>query len=297
MPTPGPDEIVVAVEASGVNRSDVLNALGEIPGAVDRVVPGRDFAGTVVAGPDELVGTEVWGTGGGDLGLTRDGTHAQYVRVPAAAAVPKPPVLGTMEAGAAGLAYLTAALGVAEAAPIGPGAVVLITGAAGGVGGAAAGLAKAHGATVIGAVRGADNAADARSQGVDEIVDVEKDPLPASGVDVLIDTVGPPLLHDALPALAPGGRVCLMTAPRGGALQLEVLDVYRRALRLTGLSSVRFDAVRAAELLRTVGPALEQGHLRPPRIARSCPLSEIRKAYTDVHAGTTRGRVVLLPKA
>ena len=70
-PQAGPEEAVVEVIAAAVNRSDLLNVIG-LPITTYPRVPGRDFCGTVVAGPPELVGTTCWGTGSGDLGFSRD---------------------------------------------------------------------------------------------------------------------------------------------------------------------------------------------------------------------------------
>src|SRR5215218_240173 len=80
-PEPGEDEALVEVHAAAVNRSDVLNARGSFPFNTLPRIPGRDFAGVVVEGPRELVGAEVWGTGGGELGFIRDGSHARYLAV------------------------------------------------------------------------------------------------------------------------------------------------------------------------------------------------------------------------
>src|SRR5918993_649811 len=84
-PDPGEGEVLVEVHAAAVNRSDVLNARGSFASTTLPRIPGRDFAGIVVEGPQELVGTEVWGTGGGELGFVRDGSHARYLAVPASA--------------------------------------------------------------------------------------------------------------------------------------------------------------------------------------------------------------------
>ena len=73
------------VAAAGVNPSDVKAALGLMPQAVWPRTPGRDFAGTVVDGPADWIGREVWGSGG-DLGITRDGSHAGWLLLPAVGA-------------------------------------------------------------------------------------------------------------------------------------------------------------------------------------------------------------------
>jgi NADPH:quinone reductase-like Zn-dependent oxidoreductase len=83
-PRPKPDEVLIAVRAAGVNPSQTT-----LPRT-----PGRDYAGVVVQGPPELLGKEVGGTGG-ELGFTRDGSHAQYVVAPRGAVREKPAVLST----------------------------------------------------------------------------------------------------------------------------------------------------------------------------------------------------------
>ncbi|MFF9126502.1 alcohol dehydrogenase catalytic domain-containing protein [Streptomyces sp. NPDC014889] len=85
-PVAGDGEAVIAVKAASVNLSDLKSVAGQVKRTSLPRVPGRDFAGVVVDGPQDRVGAEVWGTGG-DVGLTRDGSHAQMLAVPAAAAV------------------------------------------------------------------------------------------------------------------------------------------------------------------------------------------------------------------
>src|SRR5918912_97150 len=101
-PDPGEGEVLVEVHAAAVNRSDVLNARGSFPFTTLPRIPGRDFAGVVVEGPRELVGMEVWGTGGGELGFIRDGSHARYLAVPRNAVAPKSETLSLAEAAASG---------------------------------------------------------------------------------------------------------------------------------------------------------------------------------------------------
>ena len=89
LPEPGPEEALVAVRAAGINPVDVKVVAGALRQVQLPLTPGRDFAGVVVAGPEGLRGHEVWGSGAG-LGVTRDGTHAEYVIVPTAAIGPQP---------------------------------------------------------------------------------------------------------------------------------------------------------------------------------------------------------------
>src|SRR5438552_13457604 len=91
-------EIVVAIKSAGVNPSDVKAALGLMPHAVWPRTPGRDFAGRVVAGPAAWLGQEVWGTGG-ELGITRDGSHSRYLVLPLDALARKPASVSIAAAG------------------------------------------------------------------------------------------------------------------------------------------------------------------------------------------------------
>src|SRR5580692_6800602 len=91
-PSPGPGELLLRLTAASINASDVKNVQGLMHQTTLPHTPGRDFAGTVLAGQADLIGKEVWGTGG-DLGFTRDGSHADYLIIPAPAAVLLPPAL------------------------------------------------------------------------------------------------------------------------------------------------------------------------------------------------------------
>lgn len=96
-------------------------------------IPGRDFAGSVVEGPADLRGVQVWGTGG-DIGYTRDGSNAEFNVIPAAAVVPKPANLTYEEAACVGVNFVTAYEGVVTRAKVKEGETLLVTGARGGVG-------------------------------------------------------------------------------------------------------------------------------------------------------------------
>src|ERR1700686_41871 len=119
MPAParGQEEVLVAVRAAAVSPFDVKNVTGFIPLTRLPRVPGRDYAGVVVDGPPGLMGKEVWGTGG-SLGLTRDGSHAEYLTIPSDAVREKPGVLDFAQAASIGASYSAAWLGLARAAHV-----------------------------------------------------------------------------------------------------------------------------------------------------------------------------------
>lgn len=106
-PDPRPGEVVVQVRAASLNPSDAKNVLGRMEGTTLPRTPGRDFSGVVVDGPQEMLGSEVWGTGG-DIGFTRDGSYAELLVVPAAGVSPKPKNLSFEEAAAVGTNFVTA---------------------------------------------------------------------------------------------------------------------------------------------------------------------------------------------
>src|SRR5260370_41323053 len=101
---PKPDELVVRIRAASLNPSDAKNVLGRTEGTTLPRTPGRDFAGVVVNGPRQMIGMEVWGTGG-DVGFARDGAYAELLVVPVDGLRPKPRNLSFEEAAAAGTKF------------------------------------------------------------------------------------------------------------------------------------------------------------------------------------------------
>src|SRR6202035_5093662 len=148
-PAVGETTALVRVMAASINPSDVKNVAGAMKQTRLPRIPGRDFAGVVEAGPSEWIGRAVWGTGG-DTGFTRDGTHAEVIAVPVISLRRKPDILSFDEAASGGVNYIAAWCG-REAAGLQAGETVLLMGASGGVGGAAAQIARRLGARVIGA--------------------------------------------------------------------------------------------------------------------------------------------------
>lgn len=302
-PDLGDDEVLVEVHAAAVNRSDVLNARGSFPFTTLPRIPGRDFAGVVVEGPRELVGTEVWGTGGGELGFVRDGSHARYLAISRNAVVPKSEALSMEEAGAAGLAYVTAASALIELGGVSTGETILVTGAAGGVGSAAAMIARWKGARVIGAIKDESERDRAERAGVEVIVDTSREGVTEAvlsatdggGADLVLDAVGGPLFEPALNSLGEKGRmVVITTTPGERHVSFDLLDFYRKGLRLFGLMTSFLDAEESAAVLRNLGPGFDEGALRGPAVAERYPLAEAGRAYARVESGEAAGRVLLV---
>ena len=112
-PKADPDTAIVKVAAGAISPSDVRNVEGKMEHTTLPRVPGRDYAGTVVRGPAEWMGAEVWGTGG-EIGFSIDGSHAELIAVPIASLRRKPKTLSLEQAAAIGITYLAAWVGIVE---------------------------------------------------------------------------------------------------------------------------------------------------------------------------------------
>ena len=205
VPELGQGEALVELHASAINPSDVKNVAGVFRASLPRV-PGRDYAGVVIAG-DGWKGKQVWGSGAG-FGVSRDGTHAQYVVVGSDALSEKPSQLSMEEASTIGVPYLAAWSALIEAADVEAGETVLITGALGAVGRAATQIAHWKKAKVIGAdISEKPSEADIFINTKAKDLSVEVKALTdGKGADLAIDAVGGPMFEPSLKSLRYGGR-------------------------------------------------------------------------------------------
>jgi NADPH:quinone reductase len=295
----GPDDILVETRYAGVNPSDVRATMGVMPQAVWPRTPGREWSGVVLEGPPDLAGQEVFGAGG-DLGITRDGSHGSLLVVPRAAAVLKPPPLSLAEAGSLGVPFTTAALGYQRTGAPQPGEVVLIMAVNGKVGQAAAQIAAMHGARVFGAARRAEPFAepdfvpvrmiDSSSEDVAETVRAETG---GHGADIVVNTVGSPYFAAANAAMAHGGRQILMST-RERSVPFDIFSFYRGRHSFFGIDTLALDASQTAAILRDLLPGFASGRLRPfPVRDEACfPLTRAMDAYRAV-LESSRNRVVL----
>jgi NADPH:quinone reductase-like Zn-dependent oxidoreductase len=266
--------VLVRVKAAGLNRSDVSNVMGGHPYTTLPRTPGRDFAGVVERGPAALLGKAVWGTGK-ELGFTRDGSHAEYLVLPADGVAQKPERLSFAEAASCGVPYVTAWHALAG---LKPGERVLIIGAAGAVGTAAMHLARTRGVEAIGAVRTSELLQGGAVQGE---------------WDVVFDTTGH-WLGPAIGALARAGRVIVIVAPGDGRPQVPIRDLYRRGASIVGVNSLLYSAVECARLFSELKPKFESGELRSPSGLVTRPLSEGARTYAALQGGE-KGKLVIVP--
>jgi NADPH2:quinone reductase len=296
------EDTLVEVAAAGINPSDVKAAMGFMPYAVFPRTPGRDFSGTVIDGPRELIGAEVFGSSG-DLGIRRDGTHASHLVVEAEALVAKPRNISLREAAGIGVPFVTAAEGFSRAGFPQSGDIVLIMGVNGKVGQAAAQIATWRGARVIGVVRKAEDyeghasapvaIVDSSSRDVAEAV---RDTTNGHGADIVFNTVGDPYFQAAHKSLAKKGRQILIAAIKP-VVEFNIFEFYRGRHTYVGIDTLALSSIETADVLRNLLPGLESGALKPFAIEPSSvyPLAKAREAYRAV-MGSARNRVLFDPK-
>jgi NADPH:quinone reductase-like Zn-dependent oxidoreductase len=298
--TPGTGQVLIQVRYAGVNPSDVKAVLGAMPHAIWPRTPGRDYAGVVVAGPEEWVGREVWGSGG-ELGIRRDGTHASHLLLDAANAREKPATLSLAEAGAVGVPFVTASEGLSEAGGVKPDDVVLVLGANGKVGQAAIQIATAAGARVFGVERtlvahiGHASSPITMLSGAEDFAAQLRDATGGHGADIVFNTVGSPYFAAANQAMAILGRqIFISTIDR--AVPFDIFAFYRGRHRYIGLDTLALDSAHCAAVLDTLRPGFESGKLKPFPVleANIYPLARAAAAYQAVLSSAPE-RIVLAP--
>lgn len=299
-PIIGPDEVLIEIEASALNPSDAVSAEGRFPHSPLPRILGRDFAGRVFDGPTELIGVEIWGAGG-DLGISRDGTHAEYIAIPKSAVSRRPNTLSAEEAAAVGVPYQTAWSALFDQGRLQANEWVIISGAAGAVGSAAVQLAFAHGAKVIALIKNEGEhqrldlpkiAAIAHSASND-LAEVVRIATGGKGAALAVNGVGGSLFQSMLDALADSGRMVVFSAIGGREVPLDILSFYRRNLTLHGLNTAIVSVSDGARIMDQLTPLFESGALAPPKIAERYPLSRAAEAYGRLTQGS--GKIALIP--
>ncbi len=293
-PVPGPDEVVVRVRATAVNRADLLQSRGKYPppeGASE--ILGLEAAG------------EVEGTGERVFLLLAGGGYAEKVPTPRSMLMPIPRRLSFAEAAAIPEAWFTAYLNLFHEGGLKAGERVLVHAAASGVGTAAIQLAKRAGASVVATARSAEKCGALLALGADLAVDTSRQEFLSrieqtfgkESVDLVLDSVGGPLLAPNLRALRRGGRVVLIASMAGHSAEIDLNVVLANHLRIIG-STLRSrpleeKAALTAAFARDVLPGLADGSLLPV-VDRSYPLREAAEAHRRMAANENVGKIVLV---
>ncbi len=303
VPQPGPGEVLIRVAAAGVNRPDVLQRMGYYPpppGASD--LPGLEVAGTVVAvgpgGDPELMGQAM-------CALVAGGGYAEYCTAPVGSCLPVPAGFSMAEAAALPETVFTVWHNLFERAWVKEGDTVLVHGGTSGIGTTAIGLCQLFDIRIIVTCGSADKCAAAMALGAthavdylaDDYVEAVKTFTGGRGVDAMLDMVGGDYLPRNLACLAEDGRHVTIAFQRGMKVEIDIADVMRRRLTLTGSTlrarSADFKAALADEIHRTLWPRLAEGGWKPA-MDQSFPLTDASAAHARMQAGAHVGKIVLV---
>jgi len=295
VPTPGRDQVLIRVHASGLNPKDPLVRSGAFRVLTGRTFPrgtGYDFAGEVVAlgvrASDLAVGDRVWGF----LDGFRGGAAAEYVAARRDWVARMPQGLGWVEAAAIPLVATTALQALRDVARLEAGEKLLIKGASGGVGSAAIQIAKVLG-TYVTAIASGEGIDHCQRLGADTVVDYTRTDPTTLGqrFDVFFDCIGGSLYRTYRRLLRAGGR-WVSTMPPPWFYPLSPIS--RLGARLPGHPMLGFVAVRPKRAdLEEITRLVERGQLRMPVMA-TYPIEQIRVAHDDVAAKHGRGKRVLV---
>jgi NADPH:quinone reductase len=299
VPAPADGEVLIRVEAAGVNRPDIMQRQGKYPpppGASD--IPGLEVAGTVVRGAGR------WQEGARVCALVAGGGYAEYCAVPLPQVLPIPGDMDATHAAAIPETYFTVWTNLFDRGGLQAGERVLVHGGTSGIGTTAIQLAREFGATVYATAGsdvkcaaavalGASAAINYRTEDFAERVRIETD---GRGVDVILDIVGGDYLPRNLRCLATNGRLVQIGLQGGAKAEIDLRLVLNRRLTVTG-STLRprtpdEKGVIARQLEEHLWPLLAAGRVRP-QVDRTFPLREAAAAHRALESGEVIGKVVL----
>ncbi|OJF92439.1 NAD(P)H-quinone oxidoreductase [Pararhizobium antarcticum] len=303
LPAVHPGDILIRVEAAGVNRPDVLQRLGNYPpppGASP--VLGLEVAGEVVALGE---GTEGFIVGDRICGLANGGGYAQYCALPATQAMPWPKGYDAARAAALPETFFTVWANVFQMADLVEGETILIHGGSSGIGTTAIQLAKAFGAEVFVTVGSQDKADACVALGARRAINYRTEDFKAvileetggRGVDVVLDMVGAPYFERNIASLAKDGRLSIIAFLGGATVETaNIAPILGKRLTIMG-SAMRPRTASEKEAIRddledNVWPLLESGEIAPVMQA-VIPFEQVVEAHRLMEAGDHIGKIVL----
>jgi NADPH2:quinone reductase len=304
-PVVGPQDVLVRVRASGLNRADIHQRKGGYPAppGSPRDIPGLEYAGEIVE-----TGRDVSGRAVGDrvFGIAGGGAHAELIAVPAITVATAPGDIPWTDMGAIPEAFITAHDALVTQANMRPGDRVLIHAVGSGVGLAAIQVARAVGAIPFGTSRTADKIDRAlpfgleRGAAIDDakgLAELATDWAP-NGFDIVLDLVGGAYTPASIDALAVRGRLMLVGLVAGATATLDLRRLLSRRASVIGTvlraRSVEEKAAATNAFSRDLGRALETGSLRAV-VDTVYALDEIADAHRRMESNETFGKVVIIP--
>jgi len=299
VPKLGDHEILIRVEAAGVNRPDLVQRAGLYPpppGASP--VLGLEVAGEVV---EVGHGVSRWHVGDKVCALLAGGGYAEYATAHEGAALPIPAALSMVEAAALPETVFTVWANVFEGGALKQTDTLLVHGGASGIGTTAIQMAKAYGARVLATAGDAEKVALCQKLGAERCInyrteDWESVVRDLGGADVVLDMVGGPYVQKNLDVLKDHGRIVMIAFLQGPTAQVNLMRLMLKRLTLTGSTlrsrSVEEKARIAREVERQVWPWIEAGRVKPV-IDSTFPLNEAEQAHARLQGGAHAGKIVL----
>jgi putative PIG3 family NAD(P)H quinone oxidoreductase len=302
LPAVGRDEVLIRVHAAGVNRPDVLQRLGKYPpppGASD--LPGLEVAGEVVARGEAV---DSWQLGDAVCALVAGGGYAEYCAAPAAQCLPIPRGWTLVEAASIPETHFTVWANVFERGGLRRGETLLAHGGSSGIGTTAIQFGRAAGATVLATAGSVEKCAACERLGArrainyrdEDFVQAVKDVTSGRGVDVILDMVGGDYVPRNIECLAVEGRLVQIAFLKGPKAEIDLSQVMRRRLIVTGSTlrprSVAEKAALAQALRQHVWPWLEQKTVGPV-VHRVFAMQDAAEAHRVMEAGAHIGKLVL----
>ncbi len=298
-PVPAAHEVLVKVRAAGLNRSDLALREGKYGGApVAGVVPGLEVAGEVVeVGP----AAPRWRVGDAVCALVSEGAYAEYVAVDARHCLPVPAGWSLEEAASLPETTFTVWANVFQTAALQPGETVLVHGGSSGIGLTLIQVARALGSRVLATAGSADKCRDCEKLGAARCVNYKAEDFEQAfkeeKINVLLDMVGGEYTAKNLRLLAPDGRLQYINAMQGPAVEVNLLDIMTKRLRVSGSMlrprSADFKAALAAEVEARVWPLAVNGQLKPV-IYKAFPLAEAAQAQELMASSAHIGKILLV---
>ena len=307
-PEPRADEVLVEVEACGVNYLDIYYRSGfhwgghhgrDLP-----YIPGAEAAGMVSA-----VGGRVSEVRVGDrvaYGISNGyGSYADLAAVPERHLVPVPEAVGLRSAAAAMLQGMTAHYLTQDTYPVGPGDAVLVHAAAGGTGLLLVQMAKQRGARVFGTVSTPEKARIAEEAGADAVIDYTGGDFAAEarrltggrGVNVVYDSVGKTTFEESLDTLTPRGCMVIYGQSSGAVPPFDTAVLNAKGSLSLSRPSLTHHTTDRAEILARAGDVLRwiaDGKLAV-RVGATLPLSQAAEAHRRLASRETAGKILLIP--
>ncbi len=295
-------EVLIKVHAAGVNRPDVFQRTGNYPvppGASD--LPGLEVAGEIVAGDLGDSGFKL-----GDLvcALVQGGGYAEFCAAPLAQCLPVPKGLSALEAAALPENYFTVWSNVFDRGQLSGEETLLVQGGSSGIGVTAIQIARALGHRVFATAGRANKCRACEELGAERAINYKTEDFEAvvkeltggKGVDVILDMVGGDYLPREIKSLADDGRLVFIAQLGGSKGELDMGQVMRRRLTITGSTlrprPIAFKAAIAANLRQHVWPLIEAGKIKPV-IHHRFPLEQAAQAHAMMESSAHIGKIML----